>query len=82
MIVTSEADKWHIGDRYYGLTVASSPDSLDLELEDLGPGTGRGFVAIASKPDGSDNIAVQVFADQSLPIELLEGFITEARLRL
>lgn len=80
--MATEAERWHIGDRYYGVTRASTPDSLDLELEDLGPGTGRGFVAIASMPDGSEAVTVQVVVDHPLPLELLEQFIAEARLRL
>jgi hypothetical protein len=63
------------------VTLASSPDSSDLELEDLGPGTGRGLVAIASKRDGSDANTLQVIADP-LPIELLDQLVAEARLQL
>jgi hypothetical protein len=62
--------------------VTVSGDSLDLELEDLGPGTGRGIVAIASKRDGGDATTLQVIADHPLPIELLEQLVAEARLRL
>jgi hypothetical protein len=77
--MTSEAERWHIGDRYYGVTRASTPDSFDLELEDLGPGTGRGFVAIASMRDDGEAVTIQVVADYPLPLELLEQFIAAAR---
>ena len=80
--MTSEAERWHIGDRYYGVTAASTPDSYDLELDDLGPGIGRGPVAVASMPDGSGAVSLKVFDGRSLPIEVIEQFIAEARRRL
>jgi hypothetical protein len=82
LVMTAEADRWHIGDRHYGVTAASTPDSFDLELEDLGPGTGRGFIAIASMSDGIEAVTLRVLIDHPLPLELLERFIAEARLRL
>lgn len=80
--MASERERWHIGDRYYGVTVASTPDSSDLELDDLGPGPGRGTVAIASMPDDSKDINVMVYSDGALPIEVFEQFVAEARRRL
>ena len=80
--MASESQRWQIRDRHYGVTVASTPDSFDLELDDLGPGVGRGPVAIASMPDGSKNINVRVFTDGALPIEVIEEFVAEARRRL
>lgn len=80
--MASESQRWHIGDRYYGVTVASTPDSFDLELDDLGPGVGRGTVAIASMPDDSREINVRVFTDGALPIEVVEQFVAEVRRRL
>lgn len=80
--MSSEAERWHIGGRYYGVTVASTPDSLHLELDDLGPGVGRGTIAIASKPDGSSTINVRVFAEWSVPIDVVDQFLSEPRRRL
>ena len=80
--MASEVERWHIGERYYGVTAASTPQGFDLELDDLGPGVGRGLVAIASLPDDSEAISLQVFGAGALPIEVLEQFIAEARRRL
>jgi hypothetical protein len=59
--MTREAERWHIGERYYSVTVASTPDSLGLELDDVGPGVGRGTIAIPSKPDTGEAINVRLF---------------------
>jgi hypothetical protein len=80
--MASERQRWHIGDRYYGVIAASTPDSFDLELSDLGPGVGRGIVAIASMPDDTKQVNVRFFGDETLPIELIEEFVAEARRRL
>lgn len=80
--IADQGPGWHIGDRYYGVTLASTPDSTDLELDDLGPGVGRGTVAIASKPDVSKRIYLRLFSEDPLPIELLERFAVEAHRRL
>lgn len=77
--MTSEAERWHIGGRYYGVTATSTPDSFDLELDDLGPDLGRGIVAIASVRDGTDSIGVRLYAEHELPIEVVEQFLAEAR---
>jgi len=53
------------------VTLASTPDSLDLELDDVGPAVGRGTIAVASRPDGGDVISVRPFSDEALPIEVL-----------
>ena len=80
--MTSEVERWHIGGRYYVVTVATTPDSIDLELDDLGPEVGRGTVAIASKSDASGTINLRVFPDHELPIEVVEQFTAEARYKL
>lgn len=80
--MASEVERWHIGGRYYGVTAASTPDSFDLELDDLGPDLRRGIVAIASMRDGTDSIGVRLYAEQELPIEVVEQFLAEARRRL
>lgn len=81
-LMTPEAERWHIGERFYVVTFASTPDSLDLELYDVGPAVGRGTIAIASRPDGGEAINVRLFSDGPLPIEVVEQFVAEARVRL
>src|SRR4051794_34011891 len=76
---SSDIERWHVGGRYYSVTLATSPDAIDLELDDLGPGVGRGPVAIASQPDETDEISVSVVTVDALPVELLEQFLGEAR---
>lgn len=78
-VMDSDVERWHIGDRFYGVTAAGTPDSFDLELEDLGPGVGRGLVALASMADGARSISLTVYDDRTLPIEVVEQFIAEAR---
>lgn len=80
--MTSEAERWHLGGRYYGLTVASTPDSFDLELEEMGPEGERETIAVASMPDGGDAISLRVFSDESMPLEVMERFTAAARRRL
>lgn len=74
-----EVERWHFADRYYGITLASAPTSMDLELDDLGPGVGRGLIAIASYDDDSGEITVKSFAEHAVPIGLLEQFLSEAQ---
>lgn len=74
-----EIERWHLGGRYYGVTVVATVDSTDLELDDLGPGVGRGCIAIATIADGTDEILVSVVTDDALPIDVLEQFTAEAR---
>ena len=55
---------------------------MDLELDDLGSGIGRGLVAMASCDDDSGDLVVRVFAEAGLPIAGVEQFLGEARERL
>jgi hypothetical protein len=75
----SEAERWHFGDRFYLLTLASTPDSMDLELDDVGPGSGRGTVLIASRDDETGAMTLRSFTDEPLAIELVEAFLAEER---
>jgi hypothetical protein len=77
-----EVERWHVGDRYYGITLASTPSSMNLELDDLGPGPGRGLVAMASCDDDSGKLMMRFFTESSLPMALLEQFVDEAQRRL
>lgn len=74
--------RWHFGDRYYWVTLTSTPTTLDLELDDLGPGIGRGLLAVASCDDASGAITVRFFTEDRLPIALVDQFLTEATERL
>lgn len=74
-----ERERWHVGGRYYMVTLASPPDTMDLELEDVGPGVSRGIVVLASRNDQSGQIIVRVWTNDPLPIELLEKFMAEAQ---
>jgi hypothetical protein len=73
---------WHFGGRYYGVRLASAPDSMDLELDHLGPAPEQGTVMIVSRDDNSGDMTVRVFTDQPLPLVLVEQFVSEARRRL
>ena len=64
--------------RYYMVTLASTPDTMDLELEDVGPGVSRGLLLLASRNDQSGQL-VRVWTNDPLPIELLEEFMAEAQ---
>ena len=77
-----DAERSHFGDRFYGVTLASSPESMDLELEDFGPPPGRGLVMLASYDDDSAALAVRTFTNEPLPLELVEHFIGVARQQL
>jgi len=75
----AEREQWQACGRYYVATLASAPDSMDLELDDVGPGAGRGLVLLASRDDKSGAITIQVFSSDALPLPLVERFISEAR---
>lgn len=77
-----EIERWHFGDRYYGVVFAGGPDCTDLELDDLGPGLGRGSIMVASYADESGEMTVRTFTEEPLPLALVEQFVIEARLRL
>lgn len=55
---------------------------MDLELDALGPGLGRGCIATASRVDGFDAVTIRVFVENPLPIGLIAKFIEEAQTRL
>ncbi|MEL6890754.1 MAG: hypothetical protein AAFP84_04105 [Actinomycetota bacterium] len=75
-------DRCFFGGRHYMVTFASSADDVSLQLEDTGPGVGRGFVAIAAKLDDSSETTLRTFTSDPLPLGLLTQFIDEARSRL
>lgn len=73
-------DEWHFGGRYYGVTWAGSPDSMDAELDDLAPAPERGTVARVASPD--DRAIEPTFVQyerEPLPQALVEKFVQEAR---
>lgn len=74
--------RWHFAGRYYLVTLASSRETMDLELDDVGPSLGRGPTLYASCADDSGAITIRALRCDPLPIELVEEFLTEARLRL
>ena len=74
-----EVERWHHGGRYYLTHLASTPTSMDLELDDVGPGIGRGPIALASCDDATGELVVRVFTDAPLPLGLLELLLSEAR---
>jgi hypothetical protein len=78
--VTETRDEWHYGGRYYLLTLASTQDSMDLELDVVGDASGaQGPALLASCDDGSEDITLSVLTAEALPIELVERFLGEAR---
>jgi hypothetical protein len=74
-------ERWHFGDRFYAITLASAPDSMDLELDDP-ERFEQGPLMLASRDDETGDLTVRVFTDERLPLALLEQFVSEARLRL
>ncbi len=77
-----EVERWHFGGRYYGVTMASTPDTMDLELDDLGPAPSHGLVIAASMSDATGDVTVRVFSEMPLPIALVQQFLSEAECRL
>ena len=75
-------EEWHYGDRYYGVTLASTPDSMDLELDDLGPPPARGTVLIALCDDETQMLTLRTFTDGPLALDLVERFVHLAREQL
>jgi len=75
-------DRWKFEDRYYMANLASTQETMDLELDDVGPGVGRGPVIYASRDDETELITVRTFTSSPLPIALLQQFINEAQSRL
>lgn len=75
-------DRWFFAGRHYIITLASSADDMNLELDDVGPGIGRGPVAVATKPDDSKEITLSTLTSDPLPIDLISQFIGEASSRL
>jgi hypothetical protein len=88
--VTDTPEDWHYDDRYFLVTLASTPTSMDLELNEVGSaeaaarrkkGT-QGPILLASCDDDSQGLTLSVFTTRPLPLELVERFVTEARRRL
>lgn len=68
--------------RHYRLTLASTPETMDLELDDVGPAPGRGLIALASCDDTSHELTVRVFTDAQPPMDMLDRFLATARAEL
>jgi hypothetical protein len=75
-------ERWRFAGRYYLLTLASSPETMDLELDDVGPSLGRGPTLYASCNDATGAMTIRALTSDPLPIELLDEFLSEARLTL
>ncbi|HWJ61802.1 MAG TPA: VOC family protein [Acidimicrobiales bacterium] len=73
-----QVEHWHVAGRFYDLVVLTAPDRSELELDDVGPGLGRGTVARATVPDeGAAN--VELVDGARLPLALVERFVAEVR---
>ncbi|MGN6693527.1 MAG: hypothetical protein ACTHN0_05065, partial [Aquihabitans sp.] len=72
--------RWHLGGRHYLLWELSGPDLDEVELEDVGPGPGRGFLS-AVKLGGSGEISITADLAQPVPIEVLDRFLAEVDAR-
>jgi hypothetical protein len=84
-MTNAAADRWHFGDRWYAITLTSdvlTRDGVRLELDDVAPAPGRGTVLEAFYDDTTGRMTFTAFANDPLPFELVEQFITEARRRL
>lgn len=78
--MTDPREEWHYGDRHYLLTLVSTQESMDLELDAVGDASGaQGPVLLASCDDETQELTVAVYTDEPLPLDLLERFIAEAR---
>ena len=77
------SDRWHIGGRYYAVTVASdvaTRDGIGLELDDVAPAPGRGLVLEVFRDDAADQqLLFTALSGDPLPLELVEQFLEEAR---
>ena len=81
--VTDSREDWHYGGRHYLLTLASTQDSMDLELDLVGDASGdQRPVLLASCDDESQDLTLSVFTSEPLPLDLIERFIGEARTSL
>jgi hypothetical protein len=79
-----DREPWHIGDRWYlvtGISQVGSDEGFGLELEDVGPTLGRGVVMRAFRDNSTGQITITCPTDKQLPIELVEQFSAETRLR-
>ena len=79
LVSEAERERWHIGGRHYLLTLASTPDSMELDVDDVGPGVGRGLILIASRDDASGEMTLRTFTSDPLPLQLVEKVADEAR---
>jgi hypothetical protein len=77
--VTSPKDDWFIEGRWYSPTVASDPDGLAVELDDVGPAPGRGVVMDAHRHFTTGEYTFAYYAKERLPLEVVERFVGEAR---
>lgn len=69
-------EQWSIGGRHYLLWQMSGPDEDEVELEDVGPGLGRGSL-LATRDDATGEISITADLEQPVPIEVLDRFVAE-----
>ncbi len=84
-VTRAEIDPWHIGGRWYSVTLASdvaTRDGIGLELDDVAPAPCRGTVLEAFQDDTTGELTFTAYVTDPLPFELVEKFIAEARRRL
>ncbi|MEO7570874.1 MAG: hypothetical protein ABIX10_00400 [Acidimicrobiales bacterium] len=78
--MTDAREEWHYDGRHYLLTLVSTQESMDLELDAVGDASGaQGPVLLASCDDETQALTLSSFTDEPLPLDLLERFIAEAR---
>jgi hypothetical protein len=77
--VADQRDDWLIEGRWYSPGIASDPDGLAVELEDVGPAPGRGVVMDAHRHATTGEYTFAYYAEDRLPLAVVERFISEAR---
>jgi hypothetical protein len=85
VIESDDREQWHFGERWYavsGVSEVGARDGFSLELEDIGPAPGRGVLLVAFRDDQTGETTIDSKLIESLPLELVERFLAEARLRL
>lgn len=77
--MTEQRDEWLIEGRWYQPTIASDPEGLAVELDDVAPAPGRGLVMDAHRNDSTVEYTFACYAADRLPLAVVERFIAEAR---
>ena len=84
MTAPDHQDRWHFDDRWYLITAFSevgSRDRFGLELEDVAPSPGKGVVLSAFYDDSTSRISISSKTADPLPLDLVEQFLEEVRIR-